>query len=129
MSLRPQNCPIQFGGVPGGTSVPANINQSSQAIWSDDILLYSFQLVATGTAAGTIQIQASDDKAVGVPANQYQPTNWNNIGTAVAVSGAGSYLVPPPYEISYEYLRLVYTDTSGGTATGNISARMKSMAL
>lgn len=125
--MRPNNNPLPFAG--NLFSVPANINQASLAQWAWDIVLASFQLVATGTAAGTIQIQASDDKAIGLPANQFQPTNWNNIGTPVTVSGAGSYLVPSGTEISYEYLRLVYTDASGGSATGNISARMKSNAL
>lgn len=119
--MRPNNNPIL-------TAVAANSNQSSQAQWAWDMVRASFQLVATGTAAGTIQIQASNDKSVGLPPNQFQPTNWSNIGSSVTVSGAGAYIVPE-LELSYEYVRLVYTDTSGGSATGTLSARIKSMAL
>lgn len=91
-------------------------NQVSVAQWSDNIVRASFQLVATGTAAGTIQIQGSNDQAVGAPANQFQPTNWSNVGSAVTVTGIGAYLVPE-IEMSYEYLRLSYVSTATGAMT------------
>lgn len=101
-------------------AVLANANQNSKVIWANDIVRASFQLAATGTAAGTIQIQASNDQATGTSAGQFIPTNWNNVGSPVTVNGAGSYIVPE-IECSYEYLRLTYTDTSGGTFTVPVS--------
>lgn len=110
------------------SAVAASANQASVAQWAWDIIRASFQLTATGTAAGAIQVQASNDKAVGLPPNQFQPTNWSNVGAPVTVAGAGAYITPV-VECSYEYLRIIYTDSSSGSATGTLSARMKSAAL
>jgi hypothetical protein len=111
------------------TNVAANANRNSLAQWATDIIRTSFQIVVTtGTATGTMKVQASNEKAFGLPANQFQPTDWSDLGAMVVLNGIGSYLIPS-LECSYEYLRLVYTDSSGGTATGLISCRMASKAL
>lgn len=119
--MRPNN----FAILPAAA---ANATQTSLCAWAYDIVRASFQLVATGTAAGTIQVQISNDQAVGAPAGQYAPTNWSDLGTTVAVAGAGVYTVPA-VECAYEYIRVVYTDTSSGSATGTVAVRMKSMGL
>lgn len=119
--MRPNNNPVL-------TNVSASGTISSNAQWSDMIIRFSFQAVVTGSASGTIIAQASNDFFVGAPPNQFKPTNWSNIGSSVTVTNTGVYIIPE-IESSYEYIRLTYTDTSGGTATGSISARMKSCAL
>lgn len=106
----------------------ANTNINSSVQWSDKIVRASFQIVATGDAAGSLQLQVSNDQAVGKPAYQYVPTNWSNLGSAVVIAGGTIYLIAET-EMSYEYLRLVYTDSSSGASTGTVAARMKSMAL
>lgn len=108
-------------------ALPANANQVSTVVWALDIVRASFQWVATGTAAGTLNVQASNDQAFGAPANQFLPTNWATIAT-IAVPSSGPFN-SGEIETSYEYLRVTYTDGSGGTATGTISVRMKSMGL
>lgn len=108
-------------------NLDASINQESEAQWSLKIVRASFQLIAAGASpGGTIQIQASDDKAFGLPANQFQPTNWNDVGSPITVAAIGSFLVPT-LECSYEYLRLIWA--AGGGSVGTITARMKSMGL
>ncbi len=103
--------------------VTAAASINSGPIWATKMLRCSIQFVATGTAAGNFQLQASNDQNTGLPNDNFVPSHWNNIGSPVTVSGAGSYLAPF-IELSYEYLRLVYTDTSGGTASLLISARI-----
>lgn len=80
-----------------------------------------------------MQLQGSNDKAVGAPPNQFVPTNWYNIGTTLTVAGAATQVIPTAapcyYEACAQYFRLVYTDTSGGTATGTLQARMESKGL
>lgn len=123
--MRPNNNNVLNGAL-------VNANQASVAQWSTDIVRVTFQAVVTGTPTGNIKIQGSNDYAKGLPPNQFQPTNWSDVGSSVAVAAAGVFLIPSsgvPQECSYQYIRLIYTDTSGGTATGTITARMESKAL
>lgn len=119
--MRPNTNPINFGtvGTPALTLI-GNVTKGSVAFWATDILRCSVQIGTTGTLNGTIQLRVSNDIAVGLPKNQYQPANWSLIGTAVTVTTAGVYLIPY-IETSYEYIQLLYTDSSGGTSTGVIA--------
>lgn len=122
MSLRPANNPI----IP---ATAANQNVNSQILWARDIVRISVQAVVTGsTADGTLQLQFSNDQATGAKPEQFTPTNWSNLGSAVTVAAAGVFAIDET-ECSYEYLRLVWTDTSSGANNGNVSARSKSMGL
>lgn len=109
----------------------AAANKNSVPLWADNIVRVSFQVVASNSsAAGTIQVQVSDDQSVGLPANQFIPTNWANLGSPVTLTGSSSLnALVPAIEVAYEYIRIVYTDTTGATATGTISARAKAIAL
>lgn len=123
--MRPNNNILNFGTIAAPNTAPsAYSNLNSIAQWALDIVRCSFQVVASGTAAGTLQIQGSNDLAFGLPPNQFQPTNWFNIGTAATVAGAGVYEVGDvfktsiiPLECSYEYLRLTFVSTKAGIQT------------
>ncbi len=108
--MRPNNNPLL-------TAATATSNQNSVAQWSENIIRASFQLVSTGTAAGTIQIEASNDQAYGLPPNQFQPTNWSSIGSPVTVTGSPAKFLVPLIELSYEYIRLTYVSTVTGVQT------------
>lgn len=73
----------------------------------------SAQAVVTSTANGTLKIQVSNDDGV-------SPTNWSDLtGATVSIAGAGSYLIPAQ-NMSYQWLRVVYTASSGsGTIVVN----------
>lgn len=68
------------------------------------------------TAAGTIQIQCSNDAPNGPP-SKFTPTNWANIpnATSTIVAGIGPAIVIP--QMCFAYIRAVFTRTSGGTST------------
>ena|ERR1700745_2470516 len=108
-------------------AVPANANKSSGPVWSDFMIRLTIQAVATAANTGTVQLQGSNDLPNG-PGVNFIPTNWDNIGSALTLSGTTPVL-GPVVECSYEYLRLVYTDASGGTATGTVSARIKALGM
>ena len=79
------------------------------------------QVVFTGTPTGSFKLQCSMDPAavaeVLPKASVFQPVNWTDItGTPYAVTAAGS-AVWNLQDIGYNWLRLIYTDTSGGTST------------
>jgi hypothetical protein len=105
---------------------PMNVNFSSPAFLVERVLNFAFQVDFTGsTITGTFKLQGSCDPTDNVPANSVNPkvTNWSDItGSAAAITAAGDFLwtVALP---GYNYVRLVYTDTSGGTSNGVCSGR------
>lgn len=112
------------------SNVSASDDANSNVAWAYDIVRCSFQLSVTGTADGNLQVQVSNDQAFGLPPNLFQPVNWSNLGMTVAVSSTSSITVLiPEIEMSYEYVRVVFTDSSSGSSTGTMLLRMKAMAL
>lgn len=92
----------QAAATVNGTAIPAQ-----------DLLYVSAQAVSTGGAAGTLKFQASNDNPVS--GSGQVPTNWSDIASAsVAVSGAGSFLIPS-LSLCYQWIRVVYTNTGTGT--------------
>lgn len=86
----------------------------------DAIELYraSFQShMADATGAGTIAIQVSNDiyNAQYLP-NAFTPTNWTTIFTNT-YNAASSPTLSDPLELSYRWLRVVFTSTTPGTST------------
>ena len=128
--MRPNNNPVNFGtiAVPALTFV-GNAGKTSIAMWATDILRASVQVVISGAVVnGTMQLQISNDIPVGANKNQFQPTNWSLIGSAVTLTATGAYLIPY-IETSYEYISLKFVDSSAGAATGVVSAIFCSKGL
>ena len=86
---------------------------TTAAIPALNLFYASAQIAATGAgAAGTLVMQASNDDLTAANA---VPVNWSNIPSAtIAVSGAGAFLIPK-IELSYQWVRLVYTNSGTGT--------------
>lgn len=125
--MRPSNSLIASNGLSGTASFVSSV------VWGWDIVRFSVQVtVSSGSMVGTFQMQGSNDQAQGLPPNQFQPTNWNNIGTSSVVASSSatalSFLIIAT-ESSYEYLRLRYVDGSAGASLGLWNARLKAMAL
>lgn len=83
----------------------------------------SIQAVITGTAAGTLNLQGSNDFGnvpPGGPDRGQGVTNWTDIaGSSAPVTGAGT--VTWNFQgVYYKWIRMVYTASSG---TGTMSAR------
>lgn len=79
----------------------------------------SFQVImGDATAAGTVKIQGSNDNPTGITTrNTFTPTNWSDIpnATSVIASGVGPMIVMS--NIAFQWMRVVYTRTSGGSTT------------
>lgn len=81
----------------------------------------SLQVNTTGSAAGTAKLQASNDNIPGDYVTLQTPTNWTDIPSAtVTVTTAGSVLIPK-LDLSYQYIRVVYTNTGTGTVQAVLS--------
>jgi len=72
---------------------------------------------SSSTSKGSLTLQGSDDIA-GSDGNPGIPTNWNDITTAIPISGSGAYLIPMT-DICYQNIRLAFVNTgsTGLTAT------------
>jgi hypothetical protein len=84
---------------------------TTAAVLAHKYMYCSAQITSTGAGAGTLQLQGSNDYFVAAP---FAPVNWSNIGTSVSVSGAGVFLIPV-FQICYQSIRAVYTNTGTGT--------------
>lgn len=106
--------------IPASTVMNATIN--SQALQLLNMVGFNIQIVFTGTPTGNFKLQASADPIYkGAPGQQYTPTNWTDIANSTfTVSAAGNV----DWNFSgcyYNYVRVVYTDTSGGASTAVIT--------
>lgn len=95
----------------------ASINGVS--IDANQLIAISFQAVFGDTsAAGTLQIQMSND----ICSDSYQPGNfvpshWTNVpnGSASITAGASAVVFLP--QISFRWIRAIYTSSVAGTST------------
>jgi hypothetical protein len=94
-------------------------SQTGSQIDSNQLIIASFQAVfGDSTAAGTVAIQGSNDVA---PLQYSSPTtftatNWTNIpnATATITAGASAMILIP--QMSFRWIRAVYTSSSGGSS-------------
>jgi hypothetical protein len=85
----------------------------------------AIQVSYTGTPTGTFKLQASADPATAYASpSSDTPLVWSDIiNSPYSVTAAGDYMWNV-FEIMYNYIRVVYTDTSGGTSTAVLNARI-----
>lgn len=70
-----------------------------------------------GSAAGTIKIQASNDIDNSGYLQAFTVVNWVDIPNATATVAAGAPALITLTQISYRWMRVVYTRASGGSTT------------
>lgn len=108
--------------IPVGTVMNTTIN--SPAMQLQNQMGYNIQVVFTGTPTGTFKLQASSDNSATMTAGgqvPYSPTNWTDIAnTSQAVSAAGNIMWNVMWA-NYNFVRVVYTDSSGGASTATIT--------
>lgn len=104
------------------TAVPMNANFASPALQLKNMYGYAIQAKWTGTPTGTFKLQAScDPLEINTMTEFVTPTHWTDIATSsYAVTAAGDYMWNV-FDVMYNFVRLVYTDGSGGTSTAVIS--------
>lgn len=116
--MRPVNFPAITNGVAGTASF------TSSSFWLYDCVRLSGQaVVSSGSLLGSFVLQVSNDKATGAFQPQFQPQNWNTIGSSTQLLNCSSSALIksfmfPYVETCYSYGRIVYNDTSAGAAIG-----------
>lgn len=101
------------------TAVALNANSNSTYVPLKNIIMYSIAAIITGTPTGSLKLQASNDPETNdsVPLSGAPPTNWTDVANStVAVSAAGNTMWNVA-DVAYNYVRVIYTDSSSGAST------------
>ena len=103
--------------------VAATAPATSSAIIALNLYRGSVQATFSAANSGTLKIQVSNDVPPGSPTYAFTPTNWSDLaGASATIAGATSALIPVT-ELSYYWVRLVWTPTAGaGTITAQVQA-------
>ncbi len=129
--MRTFNYPI----VTVTSPITLNTGYSSQYVPLKGIYTYSIQMTITGSCNGTVKLQASadpetNDTQINVAQAQnaapgrppaVAPTNWCDIAnSSFSVTATGVTFWNVNF-VGYTYVRVVFTDSSGGTSTATAS--------
>jgi hypothetical protein len=98
-------------------AVDGTTNPASAAIDASQWFAFSVQAVGTGTIAGALKVQVSNDPATGGAG----PSNWIDLPSATVTLSSLIGLIAK-VDSAYNWVRVVFT-TSGGA--GNITAQIK----
>lgn len=106
--------------------VNLNVLSAADTASATGIQVDSNQLIAASfhfyfgdsTAAGTVQVQASNDPYQDhYQASNFTVVHWANIPSASATITAGASAIIQISDFSYRWLRVIYTSSSGGSST------------
>lgn len=111
------------------TAVPMNANYNSPYTPLKSIFMFSIAAVVTGTPTGTISLQGSNDPETNDTQTNVTahlppavgPTNWSTIANSSFVLSASGVEMWNVHDVAYNYVRVVYTDASGGTSTATMN--------
>jgi hypothetical protein len=101
---------------------PDTSTQIGAAIDASQLVSASFHAYfGDVTAAGTMKIQASNDLDPQGPVSSFVPTHWADIPSATVATTLGAPQLITIQVLSYRWLRVVYTYTSGGSSTVTVN--------
>ncbi len=100
-------------------ALSAASSHDSDAIQASQLWGMSVQAIVSGATnpVGTVKIQFSNDSP------RVSPTNWTDISGATVSISANGVVGIPKTDLAYEWVRVVYTHSSGtgGLVTVNVA--------
>lgn len=111
------------------TNHALNASFNSDYVPLKSIFMYSIAALYTNSVAGTIKLQASNDpetndtqyNIAGNRPPSVAPINWVDITNSTFVLAGSGETMWNVRDVGYNYVRVVFTDTSGGTNTGTMT--------
>jgi hypothetical protein len=88
------------------------------------VLMYNMVAIVTGTPTGTVFLEASNDPIANVLPGSPSitaPQNWSMIKSSDFVLSSSGSTMWNVKGIAYNYVRVAYTDASGGTSTAQMT--------
>lgn len=105
---------------------PLNVTITGPATPLKNIYTYCMAANYTGSATGSIRLQVSNDpetndtQPLGVPSPL--PVHWADLANSTfAITSGVTETMWNVRDVGYNYVRVVYTDGSGGTSTATMS--------
>ena len=105
--------------IPVGTVMNATID--SIALGVPQMFGAAVQIEFTGTPTGSFKLQASSDPYVANPTALQAPSNWTDVADSTFTVSAAGNVMWNVSDIQYNWLRVVYSDTSSGMSTAIIA--------
>lgn len=107
-----------------------SVGQNLPAVWLGHIMHYSLQVAFSGSPAGTLKLQASNDPGrinAAESANQAPIIHWTDVAdSTVTVAGAGDAMWTVQNS-GYNWVRIVWTPTSGTGSLNSARAYVKGL--
>lgn len=116
--MKPYNLP---NIIPVGTVMNTTINSTAIQVYNS--FVYYIRVAFTGTPTGVFKLQTSGEPAFSGKPGEPGSSSWTDVsatGSQFTVSAAGDVAWNAPYP-GYNWVRVVYTDTSSGSSTAVIS--------
>lgn len=104
------------------TAQALNVSSNSAFVPLRSIFLYTMAAIITGTPTGSLKLQASNDPETNdtQPLSNNPPTNWVDVANSTFTVTTASEVMWNVQFIGYNYVRVVYTDTSGGASAATM---------
>lgn len=113
------------------SNVVMNTTINGPAMELKEIFGFCIQATYTGTPTGTLKLQCAVTPVQegGTTVPEPATADWNDIAdSSFVISSAGTYTWNF-HDSMFTWVRLVYTDASGGTSTAVLSARMNAKGI
>lgn len=110
---------MQTAGQITKPNLDLSTNQTSAPIYLEQRFLAQITSVMTGSPAGTLTYQFSNDYQTNMQPSNFTPTNWyvwDPTNATFTVSGAGTQTLNLWYGCPF-WMRLVWTASGGSTGT------------
>lgn len=103
------------------TDVALNADYTSNAIPLKNIFMFNIAAIVSDTPTGTIKLQVSNDPETNDTIPLVEPPNWVDLlGSSFSLSDEGETMWNV-HEVAFNYVRVVYTDTSSGMSDATMT--------
>lgn len=105
-----------------GDDIALNTTLFSDYAPLKNIIFYNINCIITGTPNGVLRLQASNDPETNttIPLSVNPPVNWVNITDSDFIVNSAGNNMWNVRDIAYNYVRVSYTDASGGLSTATM---------
>lgn len=95
-------------------------------IFASSIIQISITGVGTGTLAGAVKMQASNDWDPSADLDSFIVANWVDVADVTVDLTAAGKIIIPKTDVCYQWVRFVFTSSGG---TGTLSANLKTVGV
>lgn len=111
------------------SNVALNTDYTSPAIPLKNIFMFNIAAIISDTPTGTIKLQVSNDPETNDTIPLVEPPNWVDLlDSSFSLTDEGETMWNV-HEVAFNYVRVVYTDTSGGMSDATMTIIINSKGM